>query len=193
MRRAVTRGLVLACAALGSWAPAVRAEPVLGVDAAASLPRGAYGRSVGDGGALGVWGGYGVGLTDWLWLGGVLEPRFSVFSGDRRVSSETSASFSFTGGPRLTARLDHVELFFAGMGGLYTDISGPFGGGSAGGWNVGGGLQYYLVPFATSLGVLARYDSSGLQAAPTGDASRAVLSFGLTVQRRFLEPPPRVP
>jgi hypothetical protein len=54
-------------------------------------------------------------------------------------------------------------------------------------------LSYYLVPFATSLGVFARYDSSNLPAAPNSDARREVLSVGLTVQRRFLEPPPAVP
>lgn len=193
MRRAVTQGLVLACLAVSAAAGVAHGEPVVGVDASASIPLSRYGRTVGEGGSLGIWGGYGVELTDWLWGGAVLEPRFSVFSGDRRVSAETSAGFSFSGGPRLTARLDEVELFVTALGGVYTDISGPFTGTAGGGWSTTTGLNYYLVPFATSLGVFARYDSSNLHAAPNSDARREVLSIGLTVQRRFLEPPPAVP
>jgi hypothetical protein len=178
-------------AALCAVPALARGEPVVGVDAAAALPLSRYQRSVDGGGAIGLWGGYGLGLTDWLWAGLILEPHFTMFSEDSQAGGGTSTVFSLTGGMRLTATAGNVELFFNSLGGLYTDVTGPFDD-TGGGWNAGGGLNYYLVPRLTTLGVFARYDHTGLTAVAGSDADRQWVAAGLSVQHRFLEAPPAV-
>ena len=177
--------------ALVTSATLAHAEPVVGVDASAAIPLSKYQHSVEEGGGVGLWGGYGIDATDWLWTGFVLEPRFVFFTGDSDVSNKTTSTFSFSGGPRIAAHAANFETYISVLGGVYTDISGPFDG-TSGGWSGAAGLNYYLVPKTTSLGWFTRYDVSGLDAAPDSTADRQFLTFGLTVQHRFLEPPPAV-
>lgn len=185
------RGIVVAAAGLIGGATVAGAEPVAGVDISAAFPLSKYQRSVGLGGALAMWGGYGIPLQDWLWAGVVAEPRFTFFVGDPDFSSKTTTTFSFTAGPRLAAHGGNVEVFLSALGGVYTDVTGPFDG-TEGGWNGTVGLNYYLVPERTSLGWFTRYDWTGLEAAADSAAKRQFLSTGLTVQHRFLAAPPAV-
>jgi len=189
--RTPLREIVAAAAVWLALAPSAAAEPVAGVDVTASFPLSKYHRSVGDGGALAMWGGYGLPLSEWLWLGAVAEPRFVFFTADRDFTSRTTSTFSFTAGPRLSARAGEIEVFVSVLGGVYTDLSGPFSG-TAGGWNGGGGINWYLVPERTSIGWFTRYDWAGLEAAPGSATDRQFLSTGLTVMHRFLGAPPAV-
>lgn len=171
-------------------APAM-AEPIAGVDASAALPLAKYRSNVNTGGAIGLWGGYGVGINDWLWAGFVLEPRFTFFAAQPSVGKKTSTIFSLTGGPRLTARAGDVEGVLDFRGGLYTDVGGIMSD-TNGGWNGGAGIAYYLAP-TTSLGAFARYERTGQRAAPGSDDARQFITTGLSVQHRFLEAPAAPP
>lgn len=178
---------VAALALAGLTAATARAEPVLGVDAGAAVPLSKYADSVSTGGAVGVWGGYGLDVTDWLWAGVVLSPRFTVFSDNEPVSDAASMIFSLTAGPSLTATAGDIELFATGQGGLYTDVTGPFGD-TGGGWNAGGGLRFYLVPKVTSFGAMARYETSDQTAAVGSGADREFIFAGFTVEHRYRPP-----
>ncbi len=191
MLKLAVRATAMAVLAWVMMASIARAEPVVGVDASAAIPLSKYQHSVEEGGGVGLWGGYGIDATDWLWTGFVLEPRFIFFTGDSDVSNKTTSTFTFSGGPRVAAHAGNLETYISVLGGLYTDISGPFDG-TSGGWSGAAGLNYYLVPKTTSLGWFTRYDVSGLDASPGSTANRQFLTLGLTVQHRFLEPPPAV-
>ena len=190
MCRALLREILLVCAAVAAVVSTASGEPVTGVDAAGTIPLSTYKRTVNAGGAIDMWGGYGLSFNDWLWGGLILDPRFIFFSADPDVGKATQSTFSLTAGPRLTARLGDVEGVLDFRGGLYTDLGGPLHD-TNGGWNTGGGISYYLVP-NTSLGIFARYEHTGQRPAPGVDADRQYLSTGLEVQHRFLQPPPPV-
>jgi len=186
----VCRGAV-AAVLIGFALPAA-AEPLVGVEAGATIPTSSSRSAADPGAAIGVNAGYRVEVASWIGLsllgGGGITLFETKCGSDARICTDDDVTtlLSLTAGPRLSLRDGDLEVFLGVRGGVYRGVSGGLTE-TAGGFGLEAGAVYSLVE-GTTAGAFIRREQVDLRPS-RGDADLEFLVIGLGFEHRFAAPP----
>jgi outer membrane protein OmpA-like peptidoglycan-associated protein len=201
MRWKLLAGAVLSLVVWTRVASALDGAPVVGAEVGAAIPTGHFQRSAGNGGAIGAYGGYRVTLLDNSFAITLLgEPMYAAFptgacdGTNQRPCAPSEGGvtgvFSLSANARFSLVDGPVDAYFTAGGGYYNATSGSVSG-SAGGFNLGVGVQYAFTD-NLSAGVFGRRDQASIDAATDSNSHLQFFTVGLNFEYRFVPTPPVV-
>ncbi len=198
MRRAALLGLSAISVALCvlSAVPAHADGPELGANVGAAVPLKKYSHTIeGVGGTTGVSLGYRFDLNPNLSLSLLAQPQ-GFFLGteegccrDKRHDDDINSVLTAAAGPKLSFGGGPVELFVAGQGGYYWDLSGALKD-KGPGYNIQSGINFD-VGADNKVGFFGRYDVAYMRPEFRDGSQRKMVSGGLAYTHVF-EPPEQI-